>query len=119
MVKPIPDGYHAVTPYVCVDGGDAAIGFYKKAFGAEERFRLAGPDGKIMHAEISIGGSVIMLSDSMPEHGAVSPKTLGGSPVGISTLAPPPSGRSRTSSTATAAAPSSTPSATSGPSQPT
>lgn len=82
-VKPIPEGYHTVTPYITVDGAAAALAYYAKAFGAEERMRHAGPGGKIMHAEIKIGDSVIMLSDEFPEMGAKSPKSLGGTPFGI------------------------------------
>lgn len=82
-VKPIPDGYHSVTPYLVVRGGAEAIEFYKKAFGATELFRMAGPDGKLAHAEIKIGDSPIMLADEHPQMGAVGPKTLGGTSVGI------------------------------------
>ena len=64
-VKPIPDGYHTVTPYLVLDDCAAAIDFYKKAFGAEELFRMPGPDGKIGHAEIRIGDSPVMMSDEM------------------------------------------------------
>ncbi len=63
-VKPIPDGYHSLTPYLNLKGADKAIEFYKKAFGAEEQMRMPGPDGKIMHAEIRIGDSVIMMSET-------------------------------------------------------
>ena len=80
-VKPIPDGYHTATPYLIVSGAAEAIEFYKKAFGATELFRMAGPDGKIGHAEIKIGNSPIMLADEFPEMGAKSAKTLGGSPM--------------------------------------
>ena len=80
-VKPIPDGYHTATPYLIVSGAAAAIEFYKKAFGAVELFRMAGPDGKIGHAEIKIGNSPIMLADEHPQMGAKSAKTLGGSPM--------------------------------------
>ena len=80
-VKPIPDGYHTATPYLIVNGAAAAIEFYKKAFGATELLRMAGPDGKIGHAEIKIGNSPIMLADEFPEMGAKSAKTLGGSPM--------------------------------------
>lgn len=83
-VKSIPDGYPRVTPYLCVDGADAAIAYYATVFGATERMRMAGPGGKIAHAEIELGDSVIMLSDEMPEMGARSPATVGGSPVVIS-----------------------------------
>ncbi|HBI42738.1 MAG TPA: glyoxalase [Planctomycetales bacterium] len=82
-VKPIPEGYHSVTPYLIVNGGAAAIEFYKKAFGATEVMRLPGPDGKVGHAEIRIGDSVIMLADEHPEMGAKSPHTIGGTPVSI------------------------------------
>jgi PhnB protein len=82
-VKPIPDGYHTVTPYLIVNGAASAIEFYKKAFGATELFRMPGPDGKIGHAEIKIGNSPIMLADEHPEMGFRGPKALGGSPVGI------------------------------------
>ena len=78
-VKPIPDGYTAVTPYLTIKGAGAAIDFYKKAFGAEEAFRMNTPDGKVMHAEIRIGGAVIMLHDEMPEWKALSPQTIGDS----------------------------------------
>lgn len=82
-VKPIPDGFHTVTPYLIVKGAAAAIDFYKKAFGAEERFRCPMPDGRIGHAEIRIGNSHVMLADEFPEMGAKSPQTLGGTPFGI------------------------------------
>jgi PhnB protein len=80
-VKPIPDGYHTATPYLIVKGAAAAIDFYKKAFGAAEVLRLGGPDGRIGHAEIKIGDSMIMLADEFPEMGARSPQTIGGTPV--------------------------------------
>ena len=82
-VKPIPDGYHSVTPYLCVRRAAQAIEFYKKAFLATERMRIAQPDGRVGHAELQVGDSVIMLSDEFPEIGARSPQSLGGSPVGI------------------------------------
>jgi PhnB protein len=81
-VKPIPDGYHSVTPYLSIKGAAEALEYYKKAFGAIELFRME-HDGKIGHAEIKIGDSPIMLADEHPEMGSVSPVTLGGSPVGI------------------------------------
>jgi PhnB protein len=81
--KPIPDGYRTVTPYLIVSGAAKALEFYKKAFGAKERMRLASPDGKVGHAEIQIGDSVIMLADEFPQMGAKSPLTIGGTPVGI------------------------------------
>jgi PhnB protein len=82
-VKPIPDGYHTATPYLIVKNGAAALDFYKKAFGAREIMRLTGPGGSIMHAEIKIGDSPIMLGEECPQWGAKSPETLGGSPVGL------------------------------------
>jgi PhnB protein len=83
-VKPIPDGYPRVSPYLCVDGADAAIAFYREVFGAVERARMGAPGGKIGHAELQLGDSVIMLSDEFPDMGAPSPKTVGGTPVTIS-----------------------------------
>ncbi len=82
-VKPIPDGYRAVTPYLIVHDAAAAIDFYKRAFGAIETFRLPGPDGKIGHAEMLIGDSPIMLADEAPQMGAKSAKSIGGSPISI------------------------------------
>src|SRR5262244_2426334 len=81
--KPIPDGYHTVTPYLIIKGAAAAIDFYKQAFGAVELFRMGGPEGKVGHAEIKIGDSPIMLADENPEMGAVSPQTIGGTPFSI------------------------------------
>ena len=79
MAKPIPDGYHTVTPYLIVKGAGEAIEFYKKAFGAEELFRMPGPGGRgVMHAEIRIGDSVIMLADEFPDRGYLSPLARGG-----------------------------------------
>lgn len=78
MVKPIPDGYHSVTPYLIVTGAAKALDFYQRAFGATETMRLDGPGGKIMHAEIRLGDSTIMLADEFPEMQAVSPTTLKG-----------------------------------------
>jgi len=82
-VKKIPEGYHAVTPYLAVKGGAAAIAFYEKAFGAKELFRMPAPGGTIAHAELQIGDSRVMLSDEAPDMGAKSPQTLGGSPVSL------------------------------------
>jgi PhnB protein len=82
-VKPIPDGYGSVTPYIIVAGAAKAIEFYKSVFGATERMRLGGPDGKIGHAELEIGDSLIMLADEHPEMGALAPPTVGGTPVGL------------------------------------
>ena|SRR5436190_6351017 len=81
-VKPIPEGYHSVTPYLIVSGAADALEYYKKAFGAVELFRMAHGD-KIGHAEIKIGDSPLMLADEMPEMGYRSPKSLGGTPVSI------------------------------------
>ena len=83
MTKPIPDGYHSVTPYLIVNGAADALEYYKKAFGATELFRMPAPEGKIGHAEIKIGDSPIMLADEFPEMGYKSPQSLGGSPVSI------------------------------------
>lgn len=71
-VKPIPEGYHSLTPFLSLKGADRAIDFYKRAFGAVEKFRMPGPDGKIMHAELTIGDSTIMLSEAMQEPPSVS-----------------------------------------------
>jgi len=81
--KPIPEGYHGATPYLCCKNAAAAIEFYKQAFGAIELMRLAEPSGRIGHAEIKIGDAPIMLSDEYPEWGVRSPQSLGGSPVAI------------------------------------
>jgi PhnB protein len=83
-VKAIPDEYPQVSPYLCVDGADAAIGFYAEVFGAKERARIPAPGDKIGHAELQLGDSVIMLSDELPEMGQRSPKSVGGTPVTIS-----------------------------------
>jgi len=83
MTKPIPDGYHSVTPYLIIKGAAAALDYYTRAFGATELFRMPAPEGKIGHAEIKIGDSPIMLADECPEMGYKSPQTLGGSPVSI------------------------------------
>ena len=82
-VKPIPDGYHSVTPYLIVDDAARAIEFYKKAFGAVELMRMPAPGGKIGHAEIRVGDSPIMLADESPEMGHRSARTLGGSPISL------------------------------------
>ena len=82
-VKPIPEGYHSVTPYLIVRGAADAIEFYTKAFGAVELFRFPAPDGKIGHAEIKVGDSPIMLADEYPDMGYNGPQSLGGSPVSL------------------------------------
>jgi PhnB protein len=71
-VKPIPEGYHSLTPFLTLKGADRAIDFYKRAFGAVEKFRMPGPDGKIMHAELTIGDSTIMLSEALRDPPSVS-----------------------------------------------
>lgn len=83
-VKAIPDNYPRVSPYLCVDGAADAIGFYREIFGATERTRIPAPEGRIGHAELLIGDSVVMLSDEFPEWGARGPKAYGGTPVTIS-----------------------------------
>jgi PhnB protein len=83
-VKPIPDDYPRVSPYLCVDGADDAIAFYRDVFGASERVRMGGPDGKVGHAELTIGDGLIMLSDAFPEMGIEGPKSIGGTPVTLS-----------------------------------
>ena len=83
MVNPIPEDYPRVTPYLIVDGAAAAIDFYKSVLGASERMRMGGPEGKIGHAEIEIGNSVIMLADEHPEMDALGPKSVGGTPVSL------------------------------------
>lgn len=82
-VKPIPDGYHSVTPYLAISGASAAIEFYKKAFGAKELYRMPMPGNRVGHAEIQIGDSRVMLADESPEMDAYGPKALGGSPVAL------------------------------------
>jgi PhnB protein len=83
-VKPIPDGYPQLAPYLAIDGAEAAIEFYGRVFGARERMRMPAPEGKIGHAELEIGDALIMLADEFPEMSAPSPKRIGGSPVTIS-----------------------------------
>lgn len=80
-VKRVPDGYHRVTPHLTVRDANAMIEFYKKAFGAVEGRRAPGPDGKIMHAEIRMGDSVVFLNDEFPEMGALSPLSTNGTAV--------------------------------------
>jgi PhnB protein len=83
MVSPIPEGYPRVTPYLIVHDGAAAIDYYTSVLGATERMRMGGPEGKVGHAELGIGDSVIMLADEHPEMGARGPKTVGGTPVSM------------------------------------
>ena len=82
-VKPIPDGHHTVAPYLAIKNAVSALEFYKKAFGATETYKLIVPDGRLGHAEIRLGDSLIMLSDEFPEFGGKAPEALGGSPVSI------------------------------------
>ena len=89
--KPVPDGYPTVTVYISIKGASDAIAFYKKAFGAQELYRMPMPDGKVGHAEIQIGDSRIMLADEfpeMPDAVAMSPKTLGGTCFGFNVYLP-------------------------------
>jgi PhnB protein len=83
-VKPIPDGYPQVTPYLIVDGADAAIEFYVKVLDAKERMRMGAPAGKVGHAELELGESLVMLADENPEMNILGPKSVGGTPVMIS-----------------------------------
>ena len=82
-VKSIPDGYHSITPYLMMDGAARAIAFYREAFGATELFRMADDKGRVGHAEIRIGDSVVMLADTQPGASCSSPRSLGGSSVGL------------------------------------
>jgi PhnB protein len=82
-VKPVPEGFHTATPTLVVRNAAQAIDFYKKVFGAEEIMRMPSPDGKISHAEIKIGDSIIFVSDEFPQHPGKSPQTLGGFTGGI------------------------------------
>jgi PhnB protein len=83
-VNPIPDGYPRVTPYLIVDGGEAAIEFYTKTLGATERMRMPSPGNRIGHAELALGDSLIMLADEHPEMEILGPRSVGGTPVTIS-----------------------------------
>jgi len=87
-VKFIPEGYHTVTPYLIVKDAARALEFYKKIFSAKELMRFDMPDGRLGHAEIRIGDSIIMLADEFPEMGHRSPKSLGGSPIGLAIYVP-------------------------------
>ena len=80
-VNPVPTNYPRVTPYLTIDGAAQAIDFYRDVLGAEERVRMGGPDGKVGHAELAIGDSMIMLADAFPGMGGPTPSSLGGSPV--------------------------------------
>jgi PhnB protein len=87
-VKPIPDGYPRAMPYLIVDGAAKALDFYKQVFEAKERMRMPTPQGKVGHAEITIGDSVIMLADEHPQMDARAPRAFGGSPVSIMVYVP-------------------------------
>jgi PhnB protein len=82
-VKPIPEGYPRVIPYLIVDGGARALDYYKKVFGAKEKMRMPAPGGKVGHAEITIGESMIMLADEHPDMGARAPHAYGGAAVSL------------------------------------
>ena len=82
-IQPIPPGFHSVTPHLVCAGAAQAIDFYRSAFGATEVTRMPGPDGKIMHAQLRIGDSVVMLVDEMPSCGALGPRSIKGTPVTI------------------------------------
>ena len=84
-VQPIPEGYPRLTPYLCVDGAGKAIEFYTQVLGATERMRMDGPDGKIGHAELSFGDTVVMLADEYPDMGFLSPGRIGGTAVTLHT----------------------------------
>lgn len=87
-VKPIPDGYHTVTPYLIVRGAAEALAFYTEAFGGVELFRMPMPGGRVGHAEVQLGDSRIMLADEFPEMGASSPQTIGGTAVHLCLYVP-------------------------------
>ena len=82
-VSPIPEGLHSVTPNLIIKDASRAIDWYKQALGVQELYRMPGPDGRIMHAEIKIGNSVVMVTDEMPEMGGKGPQMLGGTPVSL------------------------------------
>jgi PhnB protein len=81
--KPIPEGYHTVTPYLAVEDAAGAIEYYKKAFGAKERVRMEAPEDKIGHAELEVGDSLVMLADPFPQSSTTPPKELGGTSASI------------------------------------
>jgi PhnB protein len=87
-VKPVPDGYHSVTPYLVVKGAERALAFYARAFGAVETLRMQEPGGRIGHAELRVGDSTVMLADEHPEIGALGPESVGGSPVTLMLYVP-------------------------------
>ena len=81
--RPIPEGYHTATPYLAIDGAADALEYYKKAFGAKERMRMEAPGGKIGHAEIEIGDSIVMVADTFPQSSTKAPSELGGTTAGV------------------------------------
>jgi PhnB protein len=81
--RPIPEGYHTATPYLAIDGAAEALEYYKKAFGAKERMRMEAPGGKIGHAEIEIGDSIVMIADTFPQSSTKAPSELGGTTAGV------------------------------------
>jgi PhnB protein len=81
--RPIPEGYHTATPYLAIDGAAEALEYYKKAFGAKERMRMNAPDGRIGHAEIEIGDSIVMVADTFPQSSTKAPSELGGTTAGV------------------------------------
>jgi uncharacterized glyoxalase superfamily protein PhnB len=83
QVRPIPEGFHTITPHLVCSGAAEALTFYKQAFGAVENSRMPGPDGKIMHAQMRIGDSLLMLADDFPDYGCVGPNALKNTPVYI------------------------------------
>lgn len=82
-VKPVPEGYRSLTPYLIVKGAGAAIDYYKKVFGAQERMRMEAPGGMVGHAELTIGDSLLMLADEFPDMGFRGPRAVGGTPVSL------------------------------------
>ncbi len=82
-VNPVPEGYHSVSPALAIEGASEAIEFYKRAFGARERYRMPSPDGRVAHAELELGDSVVMVSDPFPQSTVRAPTQLGGTTVGI------------------------------------
>jgi len=82
-VNPIPDGYPRLCAYLVIEGANDAIDFYTKVFGAEERMRMPGPDGRLGHAELQLGDSVLMLADAFPDMDIRDPRAVGGTPVSL------------------------------------
>ncbi len=82
-VSPVPEGHRSLAPYLYVRGASSAMDFYARAFGARELFHMKGPDGKIVHAELQVGDSILMLADESPEQGARAPEAYGGTPASV------------------------------------